>query len=392
MTFYFLSEHYKPRLGGVTTYVREICETMYALGHSVNLIVPSDGNKGEIKEMTENGVKVHYLGTGNDVSGNISKETRLYFCAQTQIILNQNIKKNEVLHILFGLYLMAKLDIKRLKNQGVKVAVTIHNIPPQECGKSWNRDSRILYLKDIVRKLGVKYVNKKRIIKNTFDIYFVPSLYVKNLLKKYLPKANIKVVGHGLNQKNLKYYSQKPRIKTEIVQFLTVGGIVPHKRQGLIPSIASKLVKDNMKFEWHIIGPVRNRRYLEYLKQKIFQFKLEAMVKFHENVSFEDLMHYYIHSDCYVQPSLEEGFCITTLDAAAFGIPIIGCPTGAIPEIINDSNGILCTFDEEDIYNAIVQLKDKSSIRRSYDLNALKKIQSIYNWKIACSEMLNDFR
>lgn len=47
-------------------------------------------------------------------------------------------------------------------------------------------------------------------------------------------------------------------------------------------------------------------------------------------------------ADIYLQPSIKEGFCIAFLEAMSAGLPCIGTATGAIPEMIENSNlGIL---------------------------------------------------
>ena len=59
MNFFFCSEHYEPRIGGVTTYINQTCKALVKLGHQVSLGVPGELNLGSISiKESINGFKV----------------------------------------------------------------------------------------------------------------------------------------------------------------------------------------------------------------------------------------------------------------------------------------------------------------------------------------------
>jgi glycosyltransferase involved in cell wall biosynthesis len=72
--------------------------------------------------------------------------------------------------------------------------------------------------------------------------------------------------------------------------------------------------------------------------------KLEEHVRFLDFIPESELPKFYQAADAFVLPSTElEGFGLVTLEALASGLPVIGTPTGATPEILGQLNPQLLT-------------------------------------------------
>jgi len=87
--------------------------------------------------------------------------------------------------------------------------------------------------------------------------------------------------------------------------------------------------------------------------------------------NFDNLADLFCSADCFVQPSRQEGFGITILEAMSNGLPVIASDVGGIPEIIeNEANGLLVS---------IRKCGDLSSaIERFYsDINLREKLSKI---------------
>ena len=85
-----------------------------------------------------------------------------------------------------------------------------------------------------------------------------------------------------------------------------------------------------------------------------------------------ELMTWYEKSDLYVQTSLEEGFCMTALDAVLYQLPLIGFRTGAIPEFIEEGKGILRAqanwLQANPEFTAVIQGQADEQGTREYNL------------------------
>ena len=73
------------------------------------------------------------------------------------------------------------------------------------------------------------------------------------------------------------------------------------------------------------------------MKKTLEELGIEKYTKFVGHTRGEKLVRLYMESDIFVFPSYcREGFPYVILEAMAAGLPIITCPEGAIPEIIED--------------------------------------------------------
>lgn len=389
MNIFFLSEHYLPRIGGVTSYVRETCFHFAALGHNVYLVVPGENPRGTITSSKD---KVSYqeifMGVGTSLNGHILSKARKQFISQAEVLLREEyLNKNvDVIHVLFGMYIMQFFDFTFFKNNNIPVGVTIHNIPPAECSTSWKGDLFSRYIKDKVRMLGVGFVNRRRIRNQSFDYYITPSEHVRSLLIPLVSNSKIYVIGHGIGHKT--YLEKEVPKSNDKIKILMVGGLVPHKRQDYIIDIALSLKQKGFNIEWTLVGPIRNEMYYKFIKGKVDSSRnRDVIIKSY--VSDEDLASLYKSADMYIQPSAEEGFCMTVLDAAAYGLPIVGTKTGAIPEIINYGSGVVSGFDKKELEASVEMIIRNLSIYIREAQNNVNQVVHHFSWESAVANLEN---
>ncbi len=97
-----------------------------------------------------------------------------------------------------------------------------------------------------------------------------------------------------------------------------------------------------------------NDNYVDLFMSNIKKHKCN--VDFLGMVSNKELIEQYEKSNLYVHLSKEEGFCLTILEAASFGIASVATNVGAIPEIVSDlDNGLLCEPYADVISSTIVK-------------------------------------
>lgn len=353
-------------------------------------MVPVKGEIGSLSYDSESipGTQVVGIGVGEgDLKFNASERKALCQWVEKNLLafcLENNIK---VFHLLFGLFLAEIVDTPSLQSHGIKTIHTIHNIPPQECSRTWEGDLVFNRLIERIRNVGVYYLNKKRICKQAFDIYICPSHRVKSMLSALVPQEKIRVIPHG----GAEFITTriKNRESNRILNILTVGGIVPHKNQHLIPEIARQLSSFELDFNWDIIGPFRNLRYVNYIKNEIQEKQLEAKINLRGPVSREALNDFYQQADVYIQLSSEEGFCMTVLDAISYGLPVLANPAGAIPEMLDQVNGTLIDIKDKQGLGRIIQhyLTIKENIEPEASL--LADFKKAYTWKNAAEKLID---
>ena len=382
MKLILLSEHYDPVLGGTTTYVKNVVSGLlrYYPKLEITLVVPGEKDAIEKSEFT-----LHRIGIGVNIATNYTRSSRYDFCKKADNLIKERIAKKEVeiVHILFGLFLTESLDVPYYRKHGLKVFNTIHNVPPQECSVSWKGDALFRYWKDRFRKRLVQRINHRRLQKFEYDQMIVPSKAVARLLGNVIPSGKIRVVEHGGDPKGK--WGPKETLGQPL-QLLTVGGLVPHKRQLLIPEVARNLTEAGLSFVWYIVGPNRNEGYVNAIEEAIARQGVEASVKLEIRVPFERLDELYRACDVFVQLSTEEGFCYTVLDAIYYGKPVIGTPAGAIPEMIEKGRGILTESHVESLSFAIQHLV-RLWPEHQMDESVLERFVQHYSWERSIREL-----
>ena len=341
-----ISEHYYPRVGGTVNYVHETLCALADRGVTAELWVPGPEPEAWRPEgMEKPPYAIRWLDAGYPFKGDPTREQRYDFCSQVNRLAADRVVSSDcpdVLHVLFGLFIMEVLDTDALRRNGVPSVATVHNVPPMECRQITHDAALPSRMKEALRLKAVTLKNATRLRRHVYDLYVVPSEQVKGLLQPIV-RRDVATIGHGFTS-DLQQLMTPPatRVPQDQLRLLTAGGYVPHKRQHLIPAIAASLRMEGLDFRWDVVGPPgRVHGYFNGIQRDISERGLGDMIRLHKAVPFADLAGLYDQAHLYVQPSIEEGFCLTALDAVAAGLPVIGSKAGALPEIIEVSGGCL---------------------------------------------------
>ncbi|HFK1765855.1 glycosyltransferase [Bacillus wiedmannii] len=174
----------------------------------------------------------------------------------------------------------------------------------------------------------------------------------------------------------------------EGVRILTVGRLSIEKGQDLTISVLAKLREAGFNVRWYCIGDGKERGMYEKLVEN---YDVQGDYIFLGAVS--NPYPFMKQCDLYVQPSRYEGYCITLAEARCFNNPIISTDfTGASEQIIHNNNGLIVQFDEQQMYDSIVQiLSDKlldGRLRKNIEkevVDTRKELKKLY--RIANSNM-----
>lgn len=389
-----ISEHYFPRVGGTVNYVHETLCALSALGVEAELLVPGPAPNGWLPQgMAEPPYTVTWIDAGYPAKGDPGREQRYDFCRKINDLALERAEQADgpdVLHTLFGLFTMEVLDTARLRAAGVPCLSTVHNVPPMECRQTAHNAPLPARLKEELRLKAVGLKNRTRLRSHRYDLHVVPSEQVKGFLEPVV-RDPVTAIGHGLTS-DLQALMTPPatRRPNGPVRLLTVGGYAPHKRQHILPDTATRLREAGVDFVWEIAGPAgRVRSYFDNIRAEIATRGLQDRVIAQDSVPFRDLGALYDRANIYVQPSIEEGFCLTALDAAAVGLPVIGCRAGALPEIVAASGGDLVPSAPEPLAVAIAGFV--KSDRWQDPAAQAQHVKSLFSWTRAAAELKSHY-
>lgn len=144
------------------------------------------------------------------------------------------------------------------------------------------------------------------------------------------------VIHNGIEGNNFTLISkdcarQALNLRKESKVFIFVAQCIQEDRKGLKELIEALEILKIPNTVLMCLGNYTN------IPQTSFEIRCEGLV---ENNRLQSI--YYSAADFFVMPSYQESFAQTPLEAMACGTPVLAFPTGVIPELINQDNGIAC--------------------------------------------------
>lgn len=367
-----ISAHFYPLKGGTPTHTENLCSELSKLGYKV-LLVTEDNECSDMGEHdASRNYQVQRLKTRKRFRGD------LFFPLLVGLRINKIIKEfnPDVINISTGNYV--PLGLKISKKQNIPIIYTVHNVPPEEYTLNISKNIRV---NETVKKYYFKLIRlvaKACMRFGRYDTIISGSERTKvRLMEAGANPENITVINYGTQ-----IPEQKNKIRSDSYNVVTVAGIIEHKCQLEIVKAIPEILAICPKAHFYLVGPVRSEAYLQKILETIDELSISESITVTGEVTSEELENYYRLADVYLQPSYQEGFCLALLDALSYGIPVIGTPVGAIPEMIGDDRGILLTSSSKDeIVSSVVSLLQNPEIRKIYGENGREFAINNFSWE-----------
>lgn len=266
----------------------------------------------------------------------------------------------------------------------------------------------------LAKRNGIKHVwHLREFGKEDFNCYALrPKLYkwmnknggefiaiskaIKNSwVKKGIDNKKIHVLYHGIPTKNIKINSNA--CDALPLKMVFMAAIREYKGQHQVIEAINKLSKKNRKQIHLDIYGNADSAYGTYLKMLIDKYRLEDCVSLKGFSKNKNLLSEY---DIGINCSKNEGLGRFTFEYMASGLLVIASDTGANPEIINESNGIIYNYGnieslKKAIEKCILLQKSKNSkpiitksikdVREKFDIEK-NYIKFIKFYKKYCDE------
>jgi glycosyltransferase involved in cell wall biosynthesis len=190
-------------------------------------------------------------------------------------------------------------------------------------------------------------------------------------------------VGDESLLRNLALHDRKPLI-------VTVGGFVFSKGVDRVLGILPTLVKNYPNLTYIAAGTKRDPAYFRYLQDRVRSQGLSDYVLFLPDADANVVKALYTACDVYVQPSYEEGFCLTVLQALLADrngekpFALVGSRTGEIPrmmELAGMSELLFEAFSSPPALERSLQLALTAVTSGSSTRNGRQQIVSTYSWR-----------
>lgn len=218
------------------------------------------------------------------------------------------------------------------------------------------------------------FVRKKKAFTGVKGLTIVtPSCWLGNLVKEsFLSEYPVRVIPNGIDLE--RFVPQK--VEQQDRQLILGVANVWDQRKGLEYFTELRGILDPKKYEIAVVGVSK--------KQK--KSLPEGMIGIEHTKNVEELMQLYSKASVYVNPTLEDNFPTTNLEALACGTPVVTFATGGSVEAIDGSCGrIVPQRDLTALKNAVIEICEQRETMRE----ACRKRALLYNKYDRFGEYLN---
>jgi len=255
------------------------------------------------------------------------------------------------LHNIHGYYVNIEILFDYLKKIDVPVVWTFHDCWPftGHCSyfdsiacEKWkthcqNCPKKSFYPKSLLIDNSFKNFSDKKQIFNQLDNLHIitPSNWLKNLVKQsFLSKFPVSCIHNGIDLskfspvENVEKLIQKWNLKDKII-VLGVASIWD-RRKGLDDFIS---LSNKLSGTYQIILIGLTKKQIAQLPKNIIGIE--------RTESIEELAEYYSLANVFVNPTYQDNFPTTNIEALACGTPVVTYNTGGSPEAIDKETGIV---------------------------------------------------
>lgn len=245
--------------------------------------------------------------------------------------------------------------------------VTLHDISFIRFPKNFSWKFRFAY------KIAIPLILKKS------KLILTDSIFSKNEIASVynIDPINIKVV-HCAVSKEFQYSAAN--IKDKYI--LAVSSQSYHKNFHALIKSFNSLTDKSVKL--YLVGAI-NGNFADH--------KLAREINGNENIKFmgrvedAELVQLYSNAQCFVYPSLYEGFGIPPLEAQACGCPCVVSNVASLPEVCGASVIYCNPYSTEDISEKIQQVISDEACRKNLKAKGYENIMR-FSWKKSAEKIL----
>ncbi len=202
---------------------------------------------------------------------------------------------------------------------------------PHVITEHWSKVQKFM-TKSLYASLGKKAYAKAAVITVVSD-------FLKGTLLPYVEKEKVYRVPNVINNDVYSYKAKS--IKDDVLVFTCVAHWHSPKRPDLIFQALQKLSNNQpKKITLNVIG---EGPLLNALKKSNWSFETNYLGQ----RSPTELANTLQHSDYFLHASDVETFSVVIAEALCTGTPVLASNKGAIPELLNTANGVLCDNTKE---------------------------------------------
>lgn len=140
-----------------------------------------------------------------------------------------------------------------------------------------------------------------------------------------------------------------------------------------------------------LVGVMRDEEYRREVQSVIAKRGIEGAVVFTGRVSDSALRQLYSTTECFVYPSLFEGFGLPPLEAMRCGAPVVVSNASSLPEVVGDAGVTIDPLDGEALTNALMRVVADDKFRAHLREKSIARAVQ-FSWERAAQETAAVYR
>lgn len=303
------------------------------------------------------------------------------------------------LHNIHGYYLQVQLLFEYLKERNKPIVWTLHDCWPftGHCAyfdfiqcKKWRTEcdrcpSRHDYPKSFVLDSSRRnFIDKKRSFQGLNDITIVtPSEWLARLVgASFLRGYACRVINNGIDLNIFKPTQSCLRSSYGLVDSKVVLGVA-------FPWSKRKGIDDILKLA-DLLGP-EYRIVLIGLSKKQIKDLPKSILGIERTSNTKELAQWYSSADVFINPTYEDNYPTTNLEAIACGTPVVTYNTGGSPESVIPSTGLIVDkYDIKSLAHAVVEMTSMG--KENYAEDCLSHARSNFDKKTKFQEYISLYK
>lgn len=165
----------------------------------------------------------------------------------------------------------------------------------------------------------------------------------------------------------------------KVVTILFLGRLAPPKDLILLFNAFSSLPQElQMKSQINIVG---DGPLFEVWRNQSTQLGIEDRVFWFGRQTYESSRRFFEDADIFILPTHWEGFPMTILEAASYGLPVIASGVGGVPEIVDESIGYLIDTNnqKEGFKKALKKFIEDEQLRKECGVRARERVVNSFS-------------